>query len=142
MYSILLQAHHYLAFIALIFLTYAFINGLTGTFNEKAWELSHKKINLYALIATHTMLLLGLIMAVMTWTSADMGEIMKNAEARKAYVEHPTVGILAAILVTIGNAKSKSALVNGKKFKNTAVFFGLGLLLVLSRLPWGKLMTF
>jgi hypothetical protein len=139
MYEILKTAHHYLAFVTLALLAWAFIGGLIGTFSEKVWEGSHRKTNLFALIATHTMLLLGLVMLFITMSGADMGAIMKSSEARKAFVEHPTVGILAAVLVTIGNAKSKKGLGNGKKFKSTAIFFGLALLLVVSRLPWEKL---
>lgn len=139
MYEILKNIHHYLAFITLALLAWAFIGGLIGTFSQKAWDDSNRKTNLFALIATHTMLLLGLVLLFMTMSGADMGEIMKNSAARKAFVEHPTVGILAAVLVTIGNAKSKRDLMNGKKFKTTAIFYGLGLLLVASRLPWEKL---
>lgn len=142
MYEILKSAHHYLAFVALILLALAFINGLRGTFSEKVWEESHRKMNVFALIATHTMLLLGLYLMITTLVGADMSVMMKNAAARKAYIEHPTVGILAAVFVTIGNAKSKKGLGNGKKFKSTAIFYGLGLLLVLSRLPWEKLFQF
>ena len=139
MYSVLLQVHHYLAFIVLILLVLAFINGLRGTFKEMAWETGHKKVNMYALMATHTMLLLGIALAILSLSQADMSAIMANSEARMSYIEHPTVGILAAVLVTIGNIKSKKELMSGKKFKQTAIFFGLALALVLSRLPWSKL---
>ncbi|MGR3810699.1 hypothetical protein [Jiulongibacter sp. NS-SX5] len=139
MRDILLNIHHYLAFAALILLAWATINGILGTTSEKLWEDKHRKVNLFALIATHTMFLLGIILMVLALSNADMGSIMKNAVARKAYIEHPTVGILAAVLVTIGNAKSKKEIVNGKRFKSTMIFFGLALLLVLSRLPFEKL---
>ncbi len=139
MQQILLTIHHYLAFAALILLAWATINGVMGTTGDKAWEDKHRKVNLFALIATHTMFLLGLVLLVLVMSNADMAGIMKNAMARKAYVEHPTVGIIAAILVTIGNAKSKKAIGNGKRFKSTMIFFGLALILVLSRLPFEKL---
>ncbi|KPM47835.1 hypothetical protein [Jiulongibacter sediminis] len=139
MREILLNIHHYLAFAALILLAWATINGIMGTTSEKMWEGKHRKVNLFALIATHTMFLLGLILMVMALSNVEMGAIMKNAVARKAYIEHPTVGILAAVLVTIGNAKSKKAVGNGKRFKSTMIFFGLALVLVLSRLPFDKL---
>lgn len=139
MQEILRLVHHYLAFVTLILLAVATFNGFSGTSGEKMWEDKHRKTNIFALIATHTMLLLGIVLAVMALSNVDMGAIMKSAEARKAYVEHPTVGIIAAVLVTIGNAKSKKEIVNGKKFKATMIFFGLALVLVLSRLPFEKL---
>ncbi|UBM60855.1 hypothetical protein LAG90_09430 [Marinilongibacter aquaticus] len=139
MQQIILTIHHYLAFVVVILLAWAAINGFSGTKGDKIWEEKYRKVNLFALIATHTMFLLGLILIVLALSNADMASIMKNAAARKAYVEHPAVGILAAILVTIGNAKSKKTIGNGKRFKATFVYFGLALLLILTRLPYEKL---
>lgn len=137
--QILTTVHHYLAFVVLALLAWATINGVMGVTSEKAWEDSHRKTNLFALIATHTMLLIGLVLVFNALSGIDMGQVMKNAAARKAYIEHPFVGILAAVLVTVGNAKSKKAIGNGKRFKSTMIFFGLALILVLSRLPFEKL---
>ncbi|WP_341227585.1 hypothetical protein [uncultured Arcticibacterium sp.] len=139
MQNILLNCHHYLAFIALTLIAWATINGIIGNMSEKVWEPKHQKVNLFALIATHTMLLLGVVLLGMAMANADMGEIMKNAVARKQYVEHPMMGILAAVFVTIGNAKSKKGVGNGKRFKSSMIFYGIALILVLSRLPFEKL---
>jgi hypothetical protein len=143
MYQIFLHVHHYLAFIAIILLAWATINGILGMNSEKIFEDSHRKTNLFALIATHTMLLIGLVLLVVSPVAqmafSDMGASMKDSVTRKAIVEHPTMNILAAILVTVGNAKSKKAVGNGKKFKFTMIFFGLALLFILSRLPFEKL---
>ena len=143
MYEIVLNLHHYIAFIALILLAYATINGIIGMSSEKAFEESHRKINSFALISTHTMLLLGIILLVVSPIAqtafSDMGAAMKDAVLRKAIVEHPTTNIIAVALATIGNAKAKKAVGHGKKFKTTAIFFGLALLLILSRLPFEKL---
>ena len=143
MYEIILNIHHYLAFVALALLIWATVNGVMGTTSEKIFEESHRKTNLFALISVHTMLLLGLILlAVSPGAQAafgDMGLTMKDSVLRKMYVEHPTVNIIAAVLVTIGNARSKKSIGNGKKFKATMIFFGAALLLILSRLPWERL---
>ncbi len=143
MYSIILQAHHWIAFIALALLAYATINGAIGSNSEKVFDDSHRKINLFALISTHIMLLLGIVLLIISPIAqnafADMGAAMKDGAVRKAVVEHPTMNIIAAVLVTIGNAKSKKAIGNGRKFKVSMIFFGLALILILSRLPFEKL---
>jgi cytochrome bd-type quinol oxidase subunit 2 len=139
MQSILLSVHHYLSFVVLILIGWATLNGILGITSEKVWEDKHRKVNLFALIATHIMLLIGVALVIMAMSNADMSGIMKDAIARKQFIEHPTMGILAAVLVTIGNAKSKSGIGNGKRFKSTFIFFGLALALVLSRLPYEKL---
>jgi hypothetical protein len=143
MYSIILQAHHWIAFIALALLAYATINGAIGSNSEKAFDDSHRKINLFALISTHTMLLLGIVLLIISPIAqnafADMGAAMKDGAVRKPVVEHPIMNIIAAVLVTIGNAKSKKAIGNGRKFKVSMIFFGLALILILSRLPFERL---
>ncbi|MFT4735577.1 MAG: hypothetical protein ACI9DJ_001613 [Algoriphagus sp.] len=139
MYQILLNLHHYLAYVVLILLAWAIINGIIGTYTAKVWENNHRKVNLFALIAVHTMLLLGISLLVLAMGNADMAAVIKTAAGRKQYMEHPVIGIIAAVLVTIGNVRSKKAIGNGKKFKNTMIFYGLALVIVLSRLPFEKL---
>jgi hypothetical protein len=141
MYSIIQPIHSYLAFAALFLLGFATINGILGSNSEKAFEPKDANINKFALIATHTMFLLGLILLFVSPVAqtafADMKAAMKDSNVRKAIIEHPFVNIIAVILVTIGNARVKRAIGNGRKFKQTAIFFGIALLLILSRIPWG-----
>lgn len=140
MYSIIQPIHSYLAFAVLFLLAFATINGIVGSTSEKAFEAKHANINKFALIATHTMFLLGLILLFVSPITqsafADMKATMKDSVLRQYAVEHPTINIIAVILVTIGNARVKRAVGNGRKFKQTAIFFGLALVLILSRIPW------
>ncbi len=141
MYSIIQPIHSYLAFAALFLLGFATINGILGSSSQKAFEAKDANINKFALIATHTMFLLGLILLFVSPIAqsafADMKTAMKDSTVRAAIIEHPFVNIIAVILVTIGNARVKRAVGNGRKFKQTAIFFGIALLLILSRIPWG-----
>ena len=61
---------------------------------------------------------------------------MKDAALRLTSLEHPLINIIAIVLITIGWSKHKKATTSEAKFKSIAVFFGLGLLLILSRIPW------
>lgn len=140
MYSIIQPIHSYLAFATLALLAAATINGIIGSTSEKSFEANHLKINKFALIATHTMFLLGLILLFVSPITqsafADMKAAMKDSTLRQYAVEHPTINLIAVVLVTIGNARVKRAVGNGRKFKQTAIFFGLALVLILSRIPW------
>lgn len=141
MYSVIQPMHSYLAFAVLLLLGFATVNGLIGSSSQKAFETKDANINKFALIATHTMFLLGLILLFISPIAqsafADMKVAMKDSVVRKAVVEHPTINLIAVILITIGNARVKRSVGNGRKFKQTAIFFGLGLVLILSRIPWG-----
>jgi hypothetical protein len=61
-----------------------------------------------------------------------------NSAARMLAVEHPFVNILAIVLITIGWSTHKKVMEATAKFKKISIFYGLGLLLILSRIPWGQ----
>ena len=62
--------------------------------------------------------------------------VMKNAQTRLYLVEHPFTNILAIVLITMGWSLHKRQSDPGKKFLRIAFFYGFGLLLLLSRIPW------
>lgn len=140
MYQIIQPIHSYLAYLTLFLLAFATINGIMGASSQKAFEDKDARINKFALIATHTMFLLGIILLFISPLAqsafADMKAAMKNSTLRLYAVEHPAINLTAVILVTIGNARVKRAVGNGKKFKQTMIFFGLALVLILTRIPW------
>jgi len=58
--------------------------------------------------------------------------------ARLLAVEHPFVNILALVFITIGWSKHKKLMEAHKKFKTIGIFYAIGLLLLLSRIPWNQ----
>lgn len=66
----------------------------------------------------------------------DMGTVMGDAALRFKYVEHPITMLLGAVLITVGNAKSKRAESGQDKAKAVVVWFGIGLALIALRFPW------
>ena len=65
-----------------------------------------------------------------------MGGVMEDSQKRLFLVEHPFTNILAIVLITMGWSLHKRQSDPGKKFLRIAIFYGLGLLLLLSRIPW------
>jgi hypothetical protein len=96
-----------------------------------------------SLISGHTQLLLGLgLYFVGPWfelLTTNTAEVMKNADVRWFAVEHIAANIAGIVLLTIGNSKLKKASTHESKDKTVLIFFGLGLLLILSRIPWERL---
>jgi hypothetical protein len=127
-----------LATTALVLLAiYRRISGASGT---------DSKMTLLAklsLISGHTQLLLGLgLYFVGPWfelLTTNTAEVMKNADVRWFAVEHIAANIAGIVLLTIGNSKLKKASTHESKDKTVLIFFGLGLLLILSRIPWERL---
>ena len=65
-----------------------------------------------------------------------MSELMKNEILRLYVIEHPSTMIASIVLITIGYSKHKKQRSSKPKFKKLSIFFSIGLLLLLSRIPW------
>ena len=96
--------------------------------------------NKIALILTHVQVTIGLIMlfGFQMDQFSDMGMLMKDSALRFKFVEHPFTMLLGAVLITVGNAKSKRGADDQAKAKPVVIWFGIGLILMLARLPWAE----
>ncbi|MDB4291967.1 hypothetical protein N9954_01065 [Maribacter sp.] len=143
MYEAVLMLHSYLAYIVLAVLFFAVANALMGWFGNKLFTPQKDfRLSLYALILSHMQLVVGLILFFVSANgfkaiqALGMGGL--NAPSRLLAVEHPFVNIIAIVLITIGWSRHKKFIEANKKFKSIAIFYGLGLLCFLSRVPWGQ----
>lgn len=141
MYSTIKEIHSGWAYLVLIILVIAFVNALVGFSSKKKFTPKDFKLSLFALVFSHIQLLIGIIMYFLSpylsaAQSLGMGETMKNADLRLYVMEHPLIMIIAVALITIGWSKHKKRETDTDKFKTISIFYGSGLLLVLSRIPW------
>jgi NADH:ubiquinone oxidoreductase subunit 2 (subunit N) len=81
-------------------------------------------------------LLVGLVLYFLSPLGSAVFGQMKNEAYRLTSLEHPLVNIIAIVLITMGWSKHKNATASEGKFKSIAIFYGLGLVLILSRIPW------
>jgi len=141
MYSLLKNVHSYWAYFLLLVLILAILNAIAGKIKGKDFESRDLRLSLFGLIFSHIQLLIGLILYFVSpwfkqWSNLGMGGVMKDSQTRLFLVEHPITNILAIVLITMGWSLHKRQSDPGKKFLRIAVFYGLGLLLLLSRIPW------
>ena len=113
-----------------------------GKSSGKDFGAKDLRISLFGLIFSHIQLLIGLILYFVSpwfdqWSEMGMG-VMKNAETRLYLVEHPITNILAIVLITMGWSMHKRQTLSAKKFLRIGLFYSLGLLLLLSRIPWSS----
>ncbi|MCH1608750.1 MAG: hypothetical protein L7S52_03210 [Flavobacteriaceae bacterium] len=141
MYSLLKNVHSYWAYFLLLVLILAILNAIAGKIKGKDFESRDLRLSLFGLIFSHIQLLIGLILYFVSpwfkqWSNLGMGGVMKDSQTRLFLVEHPITNILAILLITMGWSLHKRQSDPGKKFLRIAIFYGLGLLLLLSRIPW------
>jgi len=143
MYETIQVVHSYLAYIVLAILFFAVANGIIGWVNNKMFTMEKDlRLSLFALIFSHIQLLIGLLLFFVSPSglkaiqTLGMGGL--NAPARLLAVEHPFINIIAIVLITIGWSRHKKFMEGRKKFKTISIFYGLGLILILSRIPWNQ----
>jgi len=142
-YSWIQPLHSYLAYIALAVLFLAVANAVTGLLSKRIFNMGKDlRLSLFALILCHIQLLVGLVLFFVSPSGLsaikEFGMGGLTPAARLLAVEHPTINIIAIIFITIGWSRHKKFMEGDKKFKSIAIFYGIGLLLILSRIPWGQ----
>ena len=140
MYVYLKTVHFYWAFFVLFILVAAIVNAFIGRYMGKEFSVKDLRISLFGLIFSHIQLLIGLILYFVSpwfdqWASIGIG-VMKDHQTRLYLVEHPITNILAIVLITMGWSMHKRQFESSKKFLRIILFYSLGLLLLLSRIPW------
>ena len=134
--------HSYWAYLVLTVLIITVVNAIYGLLKKKSFSDKDLRLGLFTLIFSHIQLLIGL-----GWyfsspyykaLKANGSEVMGDAATRLLAIEHPIMMILATIIITIGWSKHKKKTEDHKQFKTFGIFYGIGLLLILSKIPWNQ----
>ena len=138
MYTGLLHLHHWMPFLWLILILVVLVQNFLVWKSDREFTASLKRQNTITIVLTHIQVTVGLVMLIGFNLDmfSDMGTLMGDAAMRFKYVEHPTTMLLGAVLITIGNAKSKRQEAAKNKAKTVVIWFGIGLLLIALRFPW------
>ena len=140
MYTGLKHLHSFLPYLLLIVLLFAFVRSVIAYRGKESHTEGHRKNGLILLILAHTQFLIGGILYFVSPMSTsglnDLGAAMKDSTLRLYTLEHPLMMILAIVLITIAYSKSKKDISSHLKHKIKSIYFGLALVLILSRIPW------
>ena len=140
------EIHSYWAYLVVLMLLFAVVNAIIGLTKKKEFTDKDVRIGLFALIVSHIQLLIGLGWYFMSPAykalKANSAEVMANSASRLSAIEHPLMMIIAIVLITIGWSKHKKKTEDAAKYKTFAVFYGLALVFVLSRIPWSQWFQF
>ena len=134
-------AHSYWAYLVLAVLLLAVCRAISGVVMNKEYSPKMFQAALFALIVTHTQLLIAFLLyfsssRLSLWFELGISEVMKVPAHRMYLVEHPIINILAVVLITRGYSKHKKKRLSNPKYKTLAIHYSLALLLILSRIPW------
>ncbi len=130
--------HSYWAYLVLIILIIAIINAISGLTSKREFQDKDLRISLFTLIVTHIQLLIGLGLYFSSPAYKSMKEAGINEGNRLLAVEHPAMMLIAIALITIGWSRHKKKTTAPKKFVTIAIFYGLALIVILSKIPWSN----
>jgi len=131
-YSFFRELHSGFRYIVLLLLLIAIIKAWADWLGKKPYSEGNRKLNLFAMISMHTQLLIGLILYFLSPFVQFGSQTMKDHVTRYWTVEHLTAMIIAIVLITIGHSRSKKAALPEGKHKAIAIFYTLGLLIVVA----------
>lgn len=129
MNDILKSAHSGWRYVVFLLLIIAVIKALSGWIGNKGYTESDRKLNVFTLISAHIQLLIGLVL----YFSEGWYKMSSAGSSAIRYfkMEHISMMIIAIILITIGNSKSKKAIEGVAKHRTIAIFFGLALIIII-----------
>ena len=141
MYTGLQHLHSGIAYLALLALILVIFYALFGSLSSREFTEKDRKIALIAFILSHIQLLVGLILYFVSPLGLSLltgGGVMSDATARLTAVEHPLINIIAIILITVGYSRAKKISTSRGKFRSIYMMYAIGLVLILSRIPWAN----
>jgi hypothetical protein len=141
MYPFLLFLHSWLRWVLLLLAVFVIIRAFYGWMGNKDFTGADNKSTLFLVALFHLQLVIGLVLyfflsPITTGALQDFGMAMKYGALRYWAVEHIFIMLLSIVIAQIGRIQIKQAHADRAKFRNSAIYFTLALVLILSRIPW------
>lgn len=122
-YQILRMAHSGWRYLVFALLIIALISAIASWLGNKPYTAGNRKLNLFTLISVHIQALIGLILYFIS--------PLVEAGIRYWKMEHIGMMIVAAVLVTVGNARSKNG-TDTARHRSVALYFGMALVVIVA----------
>ena len=132
MYNGLLHAHSGVRYLVLLGLLIVIVTSLMGWLNRKPYTSTDNKLSLSLFIATHTQLLLGLILYFVSPFVQFGATTMSDKTTRYWTVEHIVGMLVAVVLITLARSTSKRMTDDNAKHKRMFIFNFVALVVIVA----------
>jgi hypothetical protein len=140
MYPIILALHSLVRWLVLISLLFSLYKSYYGWSTGKSYTRFDYLVRYWTVFIAHTQLILGLwlyfISPIIHYFLHNFKDAVDMREYRFFGMEHSVIMLTAMVLITIGSAKAKRKQSDREKHKTVAVWFTVGLLIILIAIPW------
>lgn len=142
-YNIVLALHNIVRWAVVITAFLALARAYLGWIQNRQWAARDRQVGVYFTSALDTQFLLGLILFFISpWTHAlltgNFTAMMSDPTMRFFSIEHVPFMILAVVLAHIGSARARRASDAASKFRLSAIFFSLSVLVIILMIPWWR----
>ena len=140
MHETLLIFHSFFRWLVLASLLYAIHRAYQGWFSDRPFSRFDNTIRHTTATIAHIQLILGLwlytVSPLVQFFLQNYNEAVQDRQTRFFGMEHSTMMLVAIIVITIGSASAKRRGTNKEKFKTMAIWFSIGLFIILINIPW------
>ncbi|OOQ58918.1 hypothetical protein [Mucilaginibacter pedocola] len=140
MYNLILPLHSLVRWLVLISLLAIIFRSYFGWLGKKEYSKFDERLRLIAVTIAHIQFMIGVwlyfISPITNWFMHNFSEGVRLREIRFFGMEHVTMMLIAITVVTIGGSKAKRKVIAHDKFRTQAIWFTIGLLIILSSIPW------
>ncbi len=140
MYLFLLSLHSLCRWFVLASLLYAIYRGFTGWKSGAVFTKSDNVLRHVTATIVHVQFMLGItlyfISPIVDYFLHNFKEAVHERDLRFFGMEHSLMMLIAVTVITIGSAMAKRKNNDPGKFKTMAVWFSIGLLIILSSIPF------
>jgi len=140
MYLILLASHSLVRWLVLASLLFAISRAYQGLRSKKKFTAVDNSVRHWTATIAHIQLLLGLglyfISPIIDYFLHHFKDAVHQRDIRFFGMEHISMMLLAVVVITVGSAKAKRRPTDAEKFRTVAIWFSIGLLIILSSFPW------
>ena len=141
MYSTLLGLHSFVRWLVLVSLAYALFLGYRGWRGNRMFTKHDDLVRLTTATLVQIQLLLGLtlyfISPIVEYFLHHFKVAVHERQLRFFGMEHITMMLIGITVITVGSIRAKRKSTDRDKFKTMALWFSVGLLLILMSIPWG-----
>jgi NADH:ubiquinone oxidoreductase subunit 2 (subunit N) len=140
MYSILLSLHSLVRWLVLASLLYAIINSYIGWRRQREFSATDNAVRHWTATIVHIQFMLGIVLyflsPIVSYFHNNFREAVHLREIRFFGMEHSLMMVIAVSIISVGSAKAKRKSNDQEKFKTIALWFFIGLLFIMSSIPW------
>ncbi len=140
MYPTLLATHSLVRWLVLASLLIALACAYNGWFSKRKFSRFDNAVRHWTATIAHIQLVLGLWLYVISPFSNQFlkgfSDTVHLRDLRFFGMEHSLMMVVAVVLITIGSAKAKRKAADTEKFKTIAIWYTIGLLIILGSIPW------